>query len=46
VQLHTVDSSHNAERDDPDLIADRLCAIIPPLVAGCSQAARHEAAAD
>lgn len=43
VQVHTVDSSHNAERDDPDLIAERLCAIMQPLVAGDHRVTRHAA---
>ena len=33
VQVHTVDSSHNAERDDPGLILDSMCAIMQPLFA-------------
>lgn len=34
VQVRTIDSSHNAERDDPQLIADALCPIMQPLRAG------------
>ena len=33
VQVHTIDSSHNAERDDPHLILNSICAIMQPLVA-------------
>ena len=33
VQIHTVDSSHNAERDDPELIRDTMCMVVQPLFA-------------
>lgn len=32
VKVHTIDSSHNAERDDPDLIRDTMCTIVQPLI--------------
>ena len=32
VQIHTVNSSHNAERDDPAMIRDTMCAIVKPLI--------------
>jgi hypothetical protein len=34
VQVHHVDSSHNAERDDPELIMDVLCTILQPVRRG------------
>jgi pimeloyl-ACP methyl ester carboxylesterase len=34
VWLHMIDSSHNAERDDPDLCAGAMCTILRPRVAG------------
>lgn len=33
VHVHTVSSSHNPERDDPQYIRDSLCRILRPLVA-------------
>lgn len=45
VQLHLVDSSHNAERDDPDLILDSMCKIMKPLVTGSYEPARQTAVA-
>ncbi len=33
VRVHTVDSSHNAERDDPHLIRESLCTIVHSLAA-------------
>jgi hypothetical protein len=32
VLVHTVDSTHNAERDDPEMILDTMCEIMQPLV--------------
>ncbi len=37
VQVQTINSSHNAERDDPQLIVDALCPIMQPLRVGSYQ---------
>jgi pimeloyl-ACP methyl ester carboxylesterase len=45
VQIHTVNSSHNAERDDPDMIRDTMCTIVQPLITAAQTQAQQNSIA-